>query len=174
MENWRVCRAGREAAVRSFGLCRVNALRSHAMRAPPLRFGWFPVLSAALCLGACGGGHDDLAKRLASVQADLIKVQSHSDRLEQRLEALEMRSREPAPVRPVSDSSSNSGRPPLMVVKLEPNDETRDAPASAPTAELRPEDSAADQTPRPLIRVYGSRTDVGTASDSPKRKRSGN
>jgi len=140
------------------------------MRALPLRFGWFPLLTAAVFLGACGGGHDDLAKRLASIQAELIKVQSHSDRLEQRLEALEMRSREPAPIRPVSESASN-GRPPLTVVKLEPGDDTHDAPTSAPTAALRPEDSAADQTPRPVIRVYGSRTDVGSASDNPKRKR---
>ena len=140
------------------------------MRALPLRFGWFPLLTATVFLGACGGGHDDLAKRLASVQAELVKVQSHSDRLEQRLEALEMRSREPAPVRPASESAAN-GRPPLMVVKLEPNDDAREATSSAPTAALRPEDSAADQSPRPMIRVYGSRTDVGSASDNSKRKR---
>lgn len=140
------------------------------MRALPLRFGWFPLLTAAVFLGACGGNHDDLAKRLASVQADLVKVQGHSDRLEQRLEALEMRSREPASVRPANESAA-SGRPPLMVVKLEPNDDTRDAPSSAPTAALRPEDSAADQSPRPVIRVYGSRTDVGSGSDNSKRKR---
>jgi len=141
------------------------------MRAPPLRFGWFPLLLAAAFLGACGGGHDDLTKRLANIQAELIKVQGHSDRLEQRLEALEMRSREPAPVRPVSEAAANPGRPPLTVVKLEPEGDSHDAPASAPTAALRPEDSAADQSPRPVIRVYGSRTDVGSASDTPKRKR---
>ena len=135
-----------------------------------LRFGWFPLLTAAGVLGACGGGHDDLAKRLASVQADLVKVQSHNDRLEQRLEALEMRSREPAPVRPAAESAS-TGRPPLMVVKLEPDDETHDAAANAPTAALRPEESAADQSPRPVIRVYGSRTDVGPAPENSKRKR---
>ncbi|HYQ04327.1 MAG TPA: hypothetical protein VER96_36895 [Polyangiaceae bacterium] len=140
------------------------------MRALPLRFGWFPLLTAVAFLGACGGGHDDLAKRLAAMQADLVKVQGHSDRLEQRLEALEMRSREPAPVRPASESASN-GRPPLTVVKLEPEDETRDAATSAPTAALRPEDSAADQSPRPVIRVYGSRTDVGSAPENSKRKR---
>lgn len=138
------------------------------MRALPLGFGWFPVLT--VFLGACGGGHDDLAKRLASVQADLVKVQSHSDRLEQRLEALEMRSREPAPIRPAGESAT-TGRPPLMVVKLEPNDEGRDVPTSAPTATLRPEESAADQSPRPVIRVYGSRTDVSSAPESSKRKR---
>ena len=142
------------------------------MRCPPLRFGWFPLLAAAclLSLGACGGGHDELSKRLAHLQADLVKVQSHSDRLEQRLEALEMR-KEPAPARPVEDSASNRDRPPpLMVVKLEPGDDSREA-AGTPTAALRPEDSAADQSPRPLIRVYGSRTDVSSSPDNSKRKR---
>lgn len=141
------------------------------MRSLPLRFGWFPLLAVASCLGACGGGHDELAKRLAGVQADLIKLQSHSDRLEQRLEALEMRKESARPPQPVADSASSQDRPRLMVVKLEPDDDAREAKADAPTAALRPEDSAADQSPRPMIRVYGSRTDVGSASDNSKRKR---
>ena len=139
------------------------------MRSLPLRFGWFPLLAAVGCLGACGGGHDELAKRLASVQADLVKLQSHSDRLEQRLEALEMR-KEAAPVR-TSESAASQDRPRLMVVKLEPGDDMREVPPDAPTAALRPEDSAADQSPRPVIRVYGSRTDVGSGSENSKRKR---
>ncbi|HKO46787.1 MAG TPA: hypothetical protein VJV79_03640 [Polyangiaceae bacterium] len=142
------------------------------MRSLPLRFGWFRLLAAACSLGllgACGGGHDELSKRLASLQADLIKVQSHSDRLEQRLGALEMRKESAPPARPVDDSASN--RPaPLMVVKLEPGDDARESSGS-PTAALRPEDSAADQSPRPMIRVHGSRTDVGSSSDNSKRKR---
>jgi hypothetical protein len=141
------------------------------MRSLPLRFGWFPLLAAALGLGACGGGHDELSKRLASVQADLIKLQSHSDRLEQRLEALELRKDSPPPAHPVAESATHQEHPPLMVVKLEPGDDTREAAADAPTAALRPEDSAADQSPRPMIRVYGSRTDVGSVSDNSKRKR---
>jgi hypothetical protein len=151
----------------------MNALRSFAMRSLPVRFGWFPLLAAVACLGACGGGHDELAKRLASVQTDLIKVQGHADRLEQRLEALEMRSKEVPAVRPASESPSSLDHPRLMVVKLEPDD-TRDAKAdavNAPSAALRPEDSAADQSPRPLIRVYGSRTDVGSTPDNSKHKR---
>jgi hypothetical protein len=143
------------------------------MRSLPVRFGWFPLLAVAgsVSLAACGGGHDELSKRLASVQADLIKVQSHSDRLEQRMEALEMRKESAPPPRPAEDSASNRERPPpLMVVKLEPGEDGRELPG-APTAALRPEDSAADQSPRPLIRVYGSRTDVGSSSDNSKRKR---
>jgi hypothetical protein len=141
------------------------------MRSLPLRFGWFPLFAAACGLFACGGGHDELNKRLATVQSDLIKLQSHNDRLEQRLSVLEMRKEPAPPPRPVGESASNSGRPPLMVVKLEPGDDTREAPTDAPTAALRPEDSAADQSPRPVIRVYGSRTDVSSGSDNSKRKR---
>jgi hypothetical protein len=141
------------------------------MRSLPVRFRWFPLLAAACSLFACGGGHDELSKRLATVQSDLIKLQSHNDRLEQRLAVLEMRKEPPPPARPVSESATNAGRPPLMVVKLEPGDETREAPTDAPTAALRAEDSAADQSPRPMIRVYGARTDVSSGSDNSKRKR---
>jgi hypothetical protein len=143
------------------------------MRSLPLCFGWFPLLAAAGFLGACGGGHDDVSKRLASIQADLLKLQSHSDRLEQRLEAVEMRKESAPPTRPVgeADPATTPGRPPLLVVKLEPGDGAREAPTDTPTAALRPEDSAADQSPRPVIRVYGSRTDVGSSSDNSKHKR---
>jgi hypothetical protein len=141
------------------------------MRSLPLRFGGFPLLAVACSLFACGGGHDELNKRLATVQSDVIKLRSHNDRLEQRLAVLEMRKEPAPPARPVGESADSSGRPPLMVVKLEPGDDTRDVPMDAPTAALRPEDSAADQSPRPVIRVYGSRTDVSSGSDNSKRKR---
>jgi hypothetical protein len=144
------------------------------MRSPSFHFGWFSLVTAAFSLSACGGGHDELTKRLAAMQGDLTRLQSHSDRLEQRLEALEMR-KEPAtsPRAVTSDASVSSERPRLLVVKLEPGDDSRDAAptADAPTATLRPEDSAADPSPRPIIRVYGSRTDVDSGSDSSKRKR---
>ncbi len=143
------------------------------MRSPTFQLRWFSLLAAAavsVALGACGGGHDELTKRLAAMQSDLTKLQSHSDRLEQRLEALEMRKE--APIARTGEPASNGDSPRLLVVKLEPGDDSRDVPASdAPTAAMRPEDSAADQTPRPVIRVYGSRTDVDPGSDSPKRKR---
>ena len=144
------------------------------MRSPSFHVGWFSLVAAAVSLSACGGGHDDLTKRLAAMQGDLTRLQSHSDRLEQRLEALEMHKQAPAPRVAGSDASVSNERPRLLVVKLEPGDESRDAAptaADAPTAALRPEDSAADTSPRPMIRVYGSRTDVDPGSDSPKRKR---
>lgn len=166
-------RAGRGPGHGVFGPARVNTLRSLAMRSPTFHLGWFSLLMA-LGLSACGGGHDELNKRLAAMQGDLTRLQSHSDRLEQRLETLEMR-KEPAQAVRVAtgDSALGNERPRLLVVKLEPGDEARDAAptADAPTATLRPEDSAADTSPRPMIRVYGSRTDVAPGSDSPKRKR---
>jgi hypothetical protein len=144
------------------------------MRSPSFHFGCFSLVAAAFSVSACGGGHDELTKRLAAMQGDLARLQSHSDRLEQRLEALEMRKEAaPSPRVATSDRSVSSERPRLLVVKLEPGDDARDAApaADAPTATLRPEDSAADTSPRPMIRVYGSRTDVDPGSDSPKRKR---
>src|SRR5206468_2130987 len=109
----------------------------------------------------------------AAMQADLSKLQSHSDRLEERLEALEMRKDVPVTAKASSDGAAGTvTHPRLAIVKLEPGDDTRDAPADAPTAELRPEDSAADKSPRPVIRVYGSHSDGDVdSSDSPRHKR---
>ena len=147
------------------------------MRSSSFRFGWFSLAATALSLSACGGGHDELNKRLAAMQGDLTKLQSHSDRLEQRLEALEMRKDAPPPplARTIMGDPSGSGdHPRLLVVKLEPGDDSREASTvsgEASPGAVRPEDSAADTTPRPVIRVYGSRTDVDPGTDSPKRKR---
>ncbi|MEO7036471.1 MAG: hypothetical protein ABI548_21180 [Polyangiaceae bacterium] len=150
------------------------------MRCPPFRFGvgfslgplaWCAVLAAACSLSGCGGSHDDISKRLAAMQSDLTKLQGHSDRLEERLEVLEVR-KDAAPAKPASDAAATLQRPRLMIVKLEPGDDTREAPADAPTAELRPEDSAADKSPRPVIRVYGSHSDGDIdGSASPRHKR---
>jgi hypothetical protein len=134
---------------------------------------WAALLAGCCCcLGACGGSHDDVAKRLASLQTELGQVQSHSDRLEQRLQALEMRQQSATVPRPAADAATAVERPRLMIVKLQPGEESRDTAApDAPTAALGVEESTTDQSPRPLIRVYGSRTEVGTGSDSAKRKR---
>jgi len=110
------------------------------------------------------------------MQSDLTKLQAHSDRLEERLEVLEVRKQAMLPGKAGGDAaapgSATVERPRLMVVKLEPGDDTRDAPADAPTAELRPEDSAADNSPRPVIRVHGTHSDGDTDNlDSPRHKR---
>ena len=144
------------------------------MRSPHPRFLWVSLLMALGGLSACAGNHDALAKRVASLQTDLTLLQKHSDRLEERLEALEMRKASPAAGSGAvaSDSASTSlERPRLLVVKLEPGDETQKTSNDAGSAVLRPEESAADQSPRPVIRVYGSRGDVDLGSDSAKRKR---
>jgi hypothetical protein len=137
------------------------------MRSLPLRFGWFSLLAAVCNLMACSSGHDDISKRLAAMQGDLTRLQNHSDRLEERLEVLEMR-KEAAAQRPTADAAPVLEHPKLMVVKLEPGDDSHDAATDAPNAELRPEESAADKSPRPVIRVHGptSDGDVKMASDS--------
>jgi hypothetical protein len=148
------------------------------MRSLPPCFGWLSLLAIACSLLACGSGHDDLSKRLATMQGNLTRLQSHSDRLEERLEALEMR-KDAAAARPTAEAAPVLEHPKLMIVKLEPGDDSRDAPTDSPTAELRPEDSVADKSPRPVIRVHGptSDGDVKMASDadasesSPRRKR---
>jgi hypothetical protein len=148
------------------------------MRSLSLCFGCFSLLAAVCNLTGCGSSHDDLSKRLATMQADLSQLQSHSDRLEERLEVLEMRKEAAAPKPVAADAAPVVDHAKLMVVKLEPSDDARDAPTDAPNAELRPEDSAADKSPRPVIRVHGAQSDgdVRMASDadtpdpSPRRK----
>jgi len=90
------------------------------MRCPPFRLGpgrglgflpWLSVLAAACSLSACGGSHDDVSKRLAAMQSDLTKLQSHSDRLEERLEALEVR-KDAAPAKPAGEAAATVERPP--------------------------------------------------------------
>jgi len=108
-----------------------------------------------------------MAKRLASIQTELKELQAHSDRLEERLEALELR-KEALAARAAAATPSVIEHPKLTVVKLEPGDDTRDAPTDVPSAELKPEDSANDSRPRPVIRVHGPNSDgdVRMASDS--------
>jgi hypothetical protein len=172
LENYCPSRLKGSLEGRSFGPTPANALRSLAMRSLPVRFGWFSLLAAACTLSACGASHDDISKRLAAMQGDLTKLQAHSDRLEERLEVLEVRKEAALPAKPAGEASAMLERPRLMVVKLEPGDDTRDAPTDAPTAELRPEDSAADNSPRPVIRVHGTHSDGDTDSpDSPRHKR---
>jgi len=137
------------------------------MRSLPQCFRWFSALIAVSALTGCGASHDETAKRLASMQTELKELQAHSDRLEERLEALELR-RDALAARPALTVPSVIEHPKLTVVKLEPGDDTHDAATDAPSAEVKPEDSANDKSPRPVIRVHGPNSDgdVRMASDS--------
>ena len=155
------------------------------MRSLPQCFRGFSALIAVTAslstLTGCGSAHDETAKRLASMQTELKELQAHSDRLEERLEVLEIRKEalaaRPAPVQSVLE------HPKLTVVKLEPGDDSRDAQADAPSAEVKAEDSANDKSPRPVIRVHGPNSDGdvrmasdngdGTEAAAPSRKHRG-
>ncbi len=101
------------------------------------------------------------------MQTELKELQAHSDRLEERLESLELR-KEALSARPAQAPVSVLDHPKLTIVKLEPGDDTRDATADAPSGEQKPEDSANDKSPRPVIRVHGPNSDgdVRMASDN--------
>lgn len=141
------------------------------MRSLPSCFRGFSALIAVTAslssLTGCGSSHDETAKRLASMQTELKELQAHSDRLEERLEALEIR-KEALAARPAAPMQSVLDHPKLTVVKLEPGDDTRDAAADAPSAEVKTEDAANDKSPRPVIRVHGPNSDgdVRMASDN--------
>ncbi len=141
------------------------------MRSLPSCFRWFSALiafsAAVSTLSGCGSSHDETAKQLAAMHTELKELQAHSDRLEERLETLELR-KEALAARPATPMPSVLDHPKLTVVKLEPGDDSHDAPADTSSAELKPEDSANDKTPRPVIRVHGPNSDgdVRMASDN--------
>jgi len=153
------------------------------MRSLSFRFAWISLLAGTCTLTGCGSNHDELTKRLSSMQADLTRLQNHSDRLEERLEALEMQKVQAAEARAAASAAPAIERPPLKVVKLEPDEASHgEVPADAPTSELRPEDSVTDQTPRPVIRLHGTHNDGDvklandtdtSAGDAPRHKRRG-
>ena len=110
-------------------------------------------------VAGCAGNRDALEKRITALQNDVSRLQNHGDRLEERLEALELR--KDASASPASTALGQGvvDRPPLKVVKLEPQAGEAPLPASAPVAELAAGEAADDKAPRPMIRIHGSRID---------------
>ena len=104
------------------------------------------------------------------MQNDLSKLQNHSDRLEERLEALEMRK---DPIALPASTAAGQGvvdHPPLKVVKLEPQTGEATLPSSSPVAELGAGEAVDDKAPRPMIRIHGSRVEGDSDSGAARRR----
>lgn len=133
------------------------------------------IVLAALAAG-CGSGHAGAEKRLHALREELTMTQAALDRVEERLMALELadkveRGSSPAPVEQV-----RSSRPPLKVVRVEP--ELAAAHAAEPRAEAEQPVAQADpvatspeqDAERPLIQGEGD--DLQSSLDPPRAKKS--
>ncbi|MCC6217015.1 MAG: hypothetical protein IT376_19300 [Polyangiaceae bacterium] len=102
-----------------------------------------------------------MKRRIAQLEDQVTRLRNDADRLEERLAITE--SGAPRPGAPAAAGASaprepegagDEQRPPLRVVRLEPDG----APAEAPAAEAAPEgEPAEDPAPRPVVRVQGSK-----------------
>lgn len=114
-------------------------------------------LGAALLFGcAVSGcaGSDQLKKQVASLETQLTAVRADSDRLEERLAALELAST--IPTRPAAaHDSERVDHPRLKVIHLSPEDEA--SAATEPSDESSTSPSKASPSRRPIIRGTGDR-----------------
>jgi len=123
------------------------------------------VFSAAL--SGCAREGEQLEKRLAKLQEEVTRVQSQTDRMNERLDAVELRqATAPRPEERVASSGPTTvSRPKLKVVRVESDGEV--------PAEGAVESAPADDTgPRVVIQGEGksieSRSVAGTAKPAPK------
>ncbi len=127
----------------------------------------FPLLLAAT--QGCSGDKEHLQKQLSKLEDEVRHLQSETDRMGERLDAVETRNATAshyAEDRVAVNNGATVTRPKLKVVRVEPGDDevADDAPAADAPAPDAPE---ADNGPRVLIQGEGksieSRTLPGTA-----------
>jgi hypothetical protein len=120
------------------------------------------VIFAASGLFACAAEQDSIEKQLAKLHDDVTRLQAETDRMSERMDAMEVRNASPAPPaeeRVASAENTTLTRPKLKVVRVEPDSEPSAAAAADPAAD--------PEAPRVLIQGEGktleSRTLPGTA-----------
>ncbi|HEY3498673.1 MAG TPA: hypothetical protein VGK73_28475 [Polyangiaceae bacterium] len=126
------------------------------------------VISLAFGLGACAAQEDSVEKQLSKLHDDITRLQAETDRMSERMEALELRGTASARSEERVASSApptTVSRPKLKVVRVEPDGEPTAADASDPGTE-------GDSAPRLLIQGEGktleSRTLPGSQKTAPK------
>lgn len=134
------------------------------MRSPCIS-GWASALLFVLALPTvgCASDHDKVEKQLAKLREQVAELQSDTDRMGERLDAVEA-SRAPTPSdqRLAKAGSETMSRPKLKVVRVDPN------------AGAEPEVSDADSDTGPRVVIQGegksleTRTLPGAAKAAPK------
>jgi hypothetical protein len=135
------------------------------MRSPCVS-GWASGLLFALALptAACGSDHDRVEKQLAKLREQVAELQADTDRMGERLDAVEASKAPATPSdhRLASVASETMSRPKLKVVRVDPN------------AGAEPEASDADSDAGPRVVIQGegksleTRTLPGGAKPAPK------
>ena len=107
-------------------------------------------------LSGCSSGLEGVDKRLHAMQDEITKMQSQNDHLVERIDAVEVRQAkaDTAPKAP-SVASNTSERPSLKVVKVVPEDSA--GMPSPQVGPLPPGEAADDPSPRPMIKLQGSK-----------------
>jgi TolA-binding protein len=123
-------------------------------------------LTAVLALlGAmgCGGGKDDLKKQVRSLETQVTTLRADADRLEERLQALELGGAGAARQESRAEGDEQrQERPRLKTIRLAPEDEPPPSPAVEVPATPEPESEGG----RPVIRGTGDRV-IKTGDASP-------
>jgi hypothetical protein len=133
-----------------------------------MRSAWFSALgrrilpSFVLLAAGCASDKDHVEKQLAKLNDDVRHMQSETDRMAERLDAMEARqaSVPRASEERVASNSPAIVRPKLKVVRMEPGEESEDV--SEPAAQPAQEDGG----PRVLIRGEGTSVESRTLSGS--------
>jgi hypothetical protein len=129
------------------------------------RFAQFSALIGFLTLAGCASDGDALEKRLTKMHEEVTRLQNDTDRMAERLDAMQVRQNVAPPVqeRVARAEPTSVTRPKLKVVRVEADGDQYAAAASEP--EL-------DEGPRVLIQGEGksleSRTLPGSIKSSPK------
>lgn len=140
----------------------------HRLFAPARAFGAiFVAIGLGVGLGGCASEQDSIDKQLAKLHDDVTRLQAETDRMGERMEALELRTvaSERTEERVAAATPQTVTRPKLKVVRVEPEAEPSAAEASDAAAE-------GDSGPRVVIQGEGktleSRTLPGSQKSAPK------
>lgn len=121
-------------------------------RTPVALLGLFTLLPAVF---GCASSSDAVEKKLASLREEIQKLQNENDRMNERIEAIELRqAREEVKAAEAKTSEEKAAkdepavvtRPPLKVLRLSPEGKEDAGAAGGP---------AADTAPRPLLKGQG-------------------
>ncbi|HEY2509930.1 MAG TPA: tol-pal system protein YbgF [Polyangiaceae bacterium] len=129
------------------------------------------VVAASMVLG-CSRGQSAEDRQLSELRDELARVQSESDKFEQRLDKLEVDSNDarPPPSLPARSTAAPIATPSLRVVRLGPDGLEESSPPAETAASLEAADPA-DTTPRPHIKIQGTGGDTTVTSGKGKPRR---